>query len=459
MTTFQELNLIPPLQQAILEEGYESPTPIQEQTIPEALEGRDILGCAQTGTGKTAAFALPILNHFAGNNFKAIARRPQGLIVAPTRELAIQIGESFEAYGRHVDVSHVLVYGGVGQTKQVDALEAGVHILVATPGRLLDLIEQGYIFLNRLQMFVLDEADRMLDMGFLPDLKKVIRLLPIRRQSMFFSATMPGSIVKLSERLLHDPISVNVSPEEKTIELIDQRVIFADHPQKRALLLTLLTEDDVGQSIVFMKTRRGANSIMEFLQRNKINAVAIHGDKSQSARQHTLDAFRAEKTRVLVATDVAARGIDVDAISHVINYELPIAPDSYIHRIGRTGRAGARGIAISMVSPSEKEMLRSIERLIGFEILEDGRQPEPLTAEAINDHQTNADEDEQQSDGKRRNRRRRRTRTSRSTRTSDTNADPKEAPDRPLGPELAPPRPTATARKDARNRRRKNTRE
>ena len=292
MASFQDLNLIPPLQKAIREEGYETPTPIQEQTIPAALEGIDILACAQTGTGKTAAFALPILNHLAGNNFKAIAKRPLGLIVAPTRELAIQIGESFETYGRHVDVSHVLVYGGVGQSKQTKALEEGVHILVATPGRLLDLIDQGFIFLNRLQFFVLDEVDRMLDMGFIPDLKKIIKMLPIRRQSMFFSATMPGSIVKLSERLLHEPLSVNVAPKQKTIELIDQRVIFADHGQKKPLLLQLITADDVGQTIVFIKTKRGANSITEFLRRQKVDAVAIHGDKSQLARQQALDAFQ-----------------------------------------------------------------------------------------------------------------------------------------------------------------------
>lgn len=455
MSTFHEFNLIPPLQQAIQEEGYETPTPIQQQTIPAALEGADVLGCAQTGTGKTAAFALPILNHFASGNFKAVARRPQCLIVAPTRELAIQIGESIETYGRHVNVSHVLVYGGVGQSNQVTALEVGIHILIATPGRLLDLIQQEFILLNRLQIFVLDEADRMLDMGFLPDLKKIIKMLPIRRQSMFFSATMPGSIVKLSEKLLYDPVSVNVAPKQKTIELIDQRVIFADHGQKKPLLLKLITADDVGQTIVFVKTRRGANSITEFLRRHKVDAVSIHGDKSQLARQQALDSFRDYKTQVLVATDVAARGIDVDGISHVINFELPVDPDSYIHRIGRTGRAGATGISITLCSPGERNMLRRIERLIGFEILEDGREPEPLPPRTDDRRPPGSEEAEVVAGGKRRNRRQRRNRTSRSAPRAEATTETDPAYNRPLGPELAPRRPTAEARKNARNRRRK----
>ena len=447
--TFQELNLIPPLFQAIQEEGYETPTPIQEQTIPAALAGRDILGCAQTGTGKTAAFALPILNHLAGNDFKPVARRPLALVVAPTRELAIQIGASFETYGRHVDVSHVLVYGGVGQSKQVTGLETGVHILVATPGRLLDLIGQEFIYLNRLQFFVLDEADRMLDMGFMPDLKKIIKLLPIRRQSMFFSATMPGKIVQLSQKLLHDPVTVDVAPKEKTIDLIDQRVIFADHSQKKLLLLKLIEDEEVGQAIVFVKTKRGANSITDFLRRHKVDAVALHGDKSQTARQQVLDSFRSYDLKILVATDLAARGIDVEGISHVMNFELPIEPDSYVHRIGRTGRAGARGISITLCSPDERTMLKRIERMIGFEILEDGRQPEPVVLNAEEERPRHEDDDDEAKDGKNRRRRHRKNRGPR-----PVQEDVPEEP-RTIVPDLAPPRPTATQRKNERNRRRK----
>ncbi|MEZ6127562.1 MAG: DEAD/DEAH box helicase [Planctomycetaceae bacterium] len=449
MTTFQDLNLIGPLQEAIAEEGYQVPTPIQEMTIPPAMEGLDILGCAQTGTGKTAAFALPMLNLFAGKSFKAVAKRPLGLVLAPTRELAIQIGASFDAYGRHVDVSHALVYGGVGQGRQVQAIEHGVHVLIATPGRLLDLMGQEFIFLNRLQIFVLDEADRMLDMGFLPDLKQIIKSLPIRRQSMFFSATMPHKIVQLSQKLLHHPVSVDVAPKKTNVELIDQRVIFAEHAQKKPLLLKLITAGDVGQAIVFTKTKRGANFVAEYLRRNKIDAVAIHGNKSQNARQQALDAFRADKVQILVATDLASRGIDVDGISHVFNFEMPIEPEAYIHRIGRTGRAGATGIAISLCSPGERNMLKSIERLIGFEILEDGREPEPLPPSA---ERVRPDDDDDDSSTGRRNRRRRRTRGPR--RPPATTANPSDEVKRPIMPPLAPPRPTAATRKNARNRRR-----
>lgn len=449
MTTFQDLDLIPPLSKAIQEEGYTTPTPIQEKTIPAALAGQDILGCAQTGTGKTAAFALPILNHLAGNNFKPVARRPLALVVAPTRELAIQIGVSFETYGRHLDISHVLVYGGVGQSKQVTALETGVHILVATPGRLLDLIGQEFIYLNRLQFFVLDEADRMLDMGFMPDLKKIIKLLPIRRQSMFFSATMPGKIVQLSQKLLYDPVSVDVTPKQKTIDLIDQRVIFADHNQKKALLLNLVADEEVGQAIVFVKTKRGANSITDFLRRHKVDAVAMHGDKSQTKRQQVLDSFRSYDLKILVATDLAARGIDVEGISHVINFELPIEPDSYVHRIGRTGRAGARGISITLCSPDERAMLKRIERMIGFEILEDGRKPEPVAASAEEERPKQEENDDEATDGRNRRRRRRKSRGPRPVQ--------EEVPEGPrtIVPDLAPPRPTAAQRKKDRNRRKK----
>ena len=387
MTTFSDFDLIAPLQRALLEEEYVEPTPIQAQTLAAALRGRDILGCAQTGTGKTAAFLLPILNQLASKKQKPVAHRPLNLILAPTRELAIQIGDSCAAYGRHVDVSYALIYGGVGQGRQVEALRRGVHILIATPGRLIDLMDQEYVHLNRLQSFVLDEADRMLDMGFLPDLKRIIKTLPIRRQSLFFSATIPDSIRQLTERLLHNPVQVKVAAEQTNVDLIDQRVIFAGYRQKRPLLRRLLTAGDVGQAIVFMRTKRGANYLAEYLRDNQIDAAAIHGNKSQNARQRTLDSFRSEKLQVLVATDLAARGIDVDGISHIFNYELPTEPESYVHRIGRTGRAGATGIAISFCSPDEVTRLRTIERLIGFEILEDGRQPEPERQKVSSDSQ------------------------------------------------------------------------
>ncbi len=403
MSDFQQFNLIAPLQQAIQDEGYEVPTPIQEQTLPVALEGQDVLGCAQTGTGKTAAFVLPILNHLADNAFKTVANRPLALILAPTRELAIQIGDSCDAYGRHVDVSHALIYGGVGQGRQVKAVERGVHILVATPGRLLDLMNQEHIYLNRLQIFVLDEADRMLDMGFLPDLKRIIKSLPVRRQSMFFSATMPDSIMNLAEKLLHHPVMVKVDAEHTNVNLIDQRVIFADYRQKKPLLSQLLKAGDVGQAIVFTRTKRGANYVADYLRRDDIEAVAIHGNKSQNARQQALDAFRADKVQVLVATDLAARGIDVEGITHIINFELPVEPEIYVHRIGRTGRAGANGIAITFCSPDETGRLQKIERLIGFQLLEDGRKPEPLPESEI---ATDSDDDSSQPGS--RNRRRRR---------------------------------------------------
>lgn len=380
MSDFKQLELIAPVQRAVDEEGYVTPTPIQAQTIPAALEGQDILGCAQTGTGKTAAFVLPILDFIAENDFKTVANRPMALILAPTRELAIQIGDSCKAYGRHVNVKHTLIYGGVGQGRQVNAVSRGVHILVATPGRLLDLMNQGHIHLNRLQVFVLDEADRMLDMGFLPDLRRIIKSLPVRRQSMFFSATMPDSIVQLAQKMLHDPVMVKVDAENTNVELIDQRVIFASFRQKKPLLSKLLKAGDVGQAIVFTRTKRGANYVAEYLCKDKIDAVAIHGNKSQNARQRALDSFREDKVQVLVATDLAARGIDIEGVTHIINFELPMEPESYVHRIGRTGRAGATGIAISFCDPEEAGRLKSIERLIGFKLLEDGRTPDPLSA-------------------------------------------------------------------------------
>ncbi|MFT5326685.1 MAG: ATP-dependent RNA helicase RhlE, partial [Planctomycetaceae bacterium] len=339
MKTFAELDLISPLHRALADEKYEIPTPIQAQTIPAALSGRDVLGCAQTGTGKTAAFALPILDRLGEDQPRSKPNCPLVLVLAPTRELAIQIGDSFATYGKHLPLKHVLVYGGVSQNSQVRALNKGAHILVATPGRLLDLMNQGYIHLNHLQVFVLDEADRMLDMGFLPDLKKIIKQLPAKRQSLFFSATMPPNIVELSKQLLTNPTSVNVTPEKTSVERIEQQVFFVERNGKRELLKKVLTKPDVGRAIVFSRTKRGANMLAQKLLLSGIKAAAIHGNKSQGARQRALEAFRTKQIDVLVATDVAARGIDIDGVTHVINYDLPTEPESYVHRIGRTGRA------------------------------------------------------------------------------------------------------------------------
>ena len=375
LKTFQEIELIDPVARALADEGYETPTPIQAQTVPAALEGRDVLGCAQTGTGKTAAFSIPILDRLGRTNRKATPNRPLALVLAPTRELAIQIGDSLATYGRHLRLRQALVFGGVNQNQQVRALNRGVHLLVATPGRLLDLMEQGHIELDRLEVFVLDEADRMLDMGFLPDLKRIIRELPDRRQSLFFSATLPPKITELSSRLLRDPITVNVTPKNTSVERIEQQVVFVGRDGKLDVLQQVLEGDGVQRVIVFTRTKRGANQLSEKLDKRGFRSTAIHGNKSQAARTRALDAFRRDRIRVLVATDVAARGIDVDNVSHVINYDIPDEPESYVHRIGRTGRAGADGIALSLCSAAERSDLRAIERLIG--------QPVPLAPESL----------------------------------------------------------------------------
>jgi len=384
LKTFDELELIEPLQRALAEEKYTVPTPIQAQTIPAALDGQDILGCAQTGTGKTAAFALPILDLLGYDKRKANPNQPQVLVLAPTRELAIQIGESFETYGKHLGLRHVLIYGGVKQGNQVRALNRGAHVLVATPGRLLDLMNQGHVDLSQLEVFVLDEADRMLDMGFLPDLKRIITKLPDDRQSMFFSATLPPNIVELSNRLLRDPVSVNVTPKQTSVKRIEQHVLFVDRTNKQSQLKQVLSADDVHRAIVFTKTKRGANTVVGKLQKSGISAAAIHGNKSQNARQRALEEFRSSKIKVLVATDVAARGIDIDGVTHVINYDLPLEPEAYVHRIGRTGRAGAEGIALAFCTAMELDELRAIEKLIGHKIPVVGgqRPPEPIAKPA-----------------------------------------------------------------------------
>lgn len=368
MNTFQELELIAPVQRALAEENYKTPTPIQAQTIPAALQGHDVLGCAQTGTGKTAALALPILNRLGKNSRKAAPNRPIALVLAPTRELAIQIGESFETYGRHLRLRHVLIYGGVSQGNQVRALKRGAHVLIATPGRLLDLMNQGHINLEQLETFVLDEADRMLDMGFLPDLKRIISQLPAQRQSLFFSATLAPKITELAQSLLKNPVSVNVTPKSSSVKKIQQQLMYVDRNGKQALLQKIIGGEEVERALVFIRTKRTANMLAQRLVRAGFKATAIHGNKSQNARQQALEAFRSKKVQVLVATDVAARGIDIDGITHVINFDLPVEAESYVHRIGRTGRAGAEGIAISFCSADERGDLRAIENLIGHKV-------------------------------------------------------------------------------------------
>ena len=357
-------SLLSQIQRAVAEEGYTVPTPIQQQSIPHLLAGRDILGCAQTGTGKTAAFTLPILHHLASHKRQVVRGRPRVLILAPTRELAAQIGDSIRAYGRHLPVTHTVIFGGVGQRPQEIALARGVDIVVATPGRLLDLLQQGFVKLDGIEIFVLDEADRMLDMGFIRDIRKVIAALPPRRQSLFFSATLQPEVVALAKTLVHDPVHVTIKPEQPTVEKIAQKVMFVDRQNKDALLAQILKTTGMERVIVFAQMKHAANKVCEKLGKAGITATAIHGNKSQSARQAALAGFKSGHVRVLVATDIAARGIDVDGITHVINYHMPVEPETYVHRIGRTARAGAEGDAISFCSAEERDYLRAIERLI-----------------------------------------------------------------------------------------------
>lgn len=363
--SFENLKLIDPILKALKEEGYTTPTPIQEKCIPLLLEKCDLLGCAQTGTGKTAAFALPIIQNLLADRGTNKPYCPiRALILTPTRELALQIEESFAAYGRHTPLRHTVVFGGVSQMHQVNALRRGVDVLVATPGRLLDLVNQGYIKLKDLQIFVLDEADRMLDMGFVHDVKRVIALLPRQRQTLFFSATMPPEISRLADSILTNPVHVAVAPVSSTVDSIKQKVFFIHRADKKALLVHLLEKEKVASALVFTRTKHGADKVAMDLEKAGISADAIHGNKSQSARQSALNNFKAKKTRVLVATDIAARGIDVDELSHVINYDIPNIPETYVHRIGRTGRAGLSGTAFSFCDAEEKVYLRDINRLI-----------------------------------------------------------------------------------------------
>jgi ATP-dependent RNA helicase RhlE len=363
-TSFESLALGEPIQRALRRKNYSTPSPIQEQTIPFALEGHDVLGCAQTGTGKTAAFALPILEHLAKNRKRAASKSPRVLVLAPTRELAIQIEESFVEYGHHLPFQSQVIFGGVGQNPQVRKLQQGPDVLVATPGRLLDLIGQGHLSLKDLEVFVIDEADRMLDMGFIHDVKKVVQLLPKKRQSLFFSATMPDSIIELANTILENPKHVEVTPPATTVEKIDQSIRHVASTDKRKALLQILDEREDGLALVFTGMKHVANRVAEHLTKAGVPAAAIHGNKSQSARVRALEDFRSGRIRVLVATDIAARGIDVKGIDLVINFDLSNEPDSYVHRIGRTARAGEEGKAISLCDEKSQGLLRQIEKTI-----------------------------------------------------------------------------------------------
>ncbi len=371
MTSFSDLGLIEPLLRALAAEGYATPTPIQAQAIPQLLRGGDVLGIAQTGTGKTAAFALPILQRLTESNRKHMPKSPRALILTPTRELALQILEGFAGYGKHLPLKRAVMHGGVSERPQINALHQGTDVLVATPGRLMDLMNQRHVILSNVEVFVLDEADRMLDMGFIRDVRHIAAKLPRDRQTLLFSATMPNEIMDLAKSLLRSEHQrIEVTPPSTTVERIAQSVMFVARDDKRRLLLDILNKQDVTRVLVFARTKHGANRVAEQLQKSGVKADAIHGNKSQGARQRSLAAFKSGSVRVLVATDIAARGIDVDGVSHVINYEMPVEPESYVHRIGRTARAGAEGIAVSFCDAEEISHLRAIERSI--------RQPVPV---------------------------------------------------------------------------------
>ncbi|OYP35361.1 DEAD/DEAH box helicase [Rhodopirellula sp. MGV] len=368
MQNFESLNLFAPLEKALRELNYQTPTPIQAKAIPPAIEGMDILGCASTGTGKTAAFAIPILDFLGNEKPRTRAYHPTVLILAPTRELVIQIADSFGDYGKHMKFRQTLVYGGIRQDSQVKSLKHGTDVLIATPGRLMDLMEQGKVKFDDIQIFVLDEADRMLDMGFLPALRKIVAKLPEDRQSMFFSATLSPTIRELAATFLFNPISVTVPSKALTADGVKQSVRYVQRDEKVNALHSYLSSDKVDRTIVFTRTKHGANNLVKKLERQGIVALAIHGNKSQGARQRALDAFRDNKIKTLVATDVAARGIDIEGVTHVVNFDMPVEPESYVHRVGRTGRAGAKGIAISYCTSAETKELKAIEKLIGFDL-------------------------------------------------------------------------------------------
>ncbi len=364
LNSFRELDLIEPLQRNVAAQGYSTPTPIQAKAIPALLGGRDLLGCAQTGTGKTAAFALPILQHLATRRRTVGRGACRVLIVTPTRELAVQIADNLTAYGKGMNLTQALIYGGVGYGNQTKAMARGVDIVIATPGRLLDLMRQNHVRLDQVEVLVLDEADRMLDMGFIRPIRDILKALPQRRQTAFFSATMAGEARSLAWEILRDPVEVSVAPSGTPIELVDQSLLYVEGRQKQAALADMLGDPAITRLLVFTRTKHGANRLAKDLCGRRIVADAIHGNKSQSARQRALEAFRTGQLRVLVATDVAARGLDVDGITHVVNYDLPVEPEAYVHRIGRTGRAGAEGKAVSFCSAEERGRLRDIEQLI-----------------------------------------------------------------------------------------------
>lgn len=367
--TFKELNIIEPILKALEEKGYTNPTPIQEQAIPKAIDKKDILGLAQTGTGKTAAFAIPIIQQLYLNKEKGKKRQIRALIITPTRELAIQINDCLEDYTKYTGLRHTVIYGGIKQNNQVNQLNMGIDILVATPGRLLDLINQGYISLNAVRHFVLDEADRMLDMGFVHDIKRLLPKLPKEKQTLFFSATMPQTIASLARSILHNPEKVEVTPVSSVVDTVQQYIYFVEKKEKKDLLISLLAKDKKQSALIFSRTKHGADKIARQLCKAGIGSEAIHGNKSQNARQRALTNFKSNKIRVLIATDIAARGIDIDKLELVINYDLPDMAETYVHRIGRTGRAGNTGTALTFCADDEKLMLRSIQNLTGKKLL------------------------------------------------------------------------------------------
>jgi len=382
--SFENLKLIEPILRALKTEGYTIPTPIQEQAIPIVLQHRDLLGCAQTGTGKTAAFAIPILQLLYQDRLQHKEQKTiKALILTPTRELAIQIDESFAAYGRHTGLKHLVIFGGVSQNPQTEALRRGVDILVATPGRLLDLMNQRYVHLDHIKMLVLDEADRMLDMGFVHDVKKIIAKVPAKRQTLFFSATMPNEIQNLANSILTNPEKVEVTPQSSTADTIQQELYYVEKNDKRLLLAHILKDRDIKTALVFTRTKHGADKVVKDLVKIGITAEAIHGNKSQNARQRALANFKNRTTRVLIATDIAARGIDIDDLTHVINYEIPNIPETYVHRIGRTGRAGASGIALTFCDQEEIEFLKDIHKLIGKQVPVNEEHPYPMSPQSI----------------------------------------------------------------------------
>lgn len=460
LKNFQELDLIEPLQRAIAAENYRTPTPIQAQSIPPLLAGRDLLGCAQTGTGKTAAFALPVLQQLEKNR-GGRRREIRALTLAPTRELAIQVADSFATYGKNIDVRGVTIYGGVNEKPQIKQLNRGVDYIVATPGRLLDLLGRGFIDLSKVEFFVLDEADRMLDMGFINDIKKVLRELPKKRQNLLLSATIPNSIIKLSKSFLHNPVHVDIAPETPTVDKIDQSVFLVEKKQKKHLMVELAKSQDVQCGIVFTRTKHGANRLTKRLNSAGIEAMAIHGNKSQSARQRALKALKDGTIRLLIGTDVAARGIDVDDVTHVFNFDLPNEPEVYVHRIGRTGRAGRRGIAMAFCDDNEREYLRDIEKLIGqkIEVLDRNQVDEVIepshlpSTPASSQPQKSTQTSSSDSDSSTRKRRRRR---SRSAASNDSESSEKsENPRRRRRRNKKPPKDGGSDSGSPRRRRRR----